>query len=132
MGVSPQTVTVQTIFIFKRQARLDQRRQPYPNPSNDVSNSTKAGVTEDPWRRMSWGVVMETRHLTRVRGTVLPSADRTRLRLIRYWLLSSLIVNTLSGPKPSMDRVMLSGGAKGQMYNQAGPVNSPARLVLHD
>lgn len=61
---------------------------------------------------MSWGVVMETRHLTRVRGTVLPSADRTRLRLIRYWLLSSLIVNTLSGPNPSMDKVMLSGDAK--------------------
>lgn len=61
---------------------------------------------------MSWGVVMETRHLTRVRGTVLSSADRTRLRLIRYWLLSSLIVNTLSGPKPSMDKVKLSGDAE--------------------
>ncbi|TNN47112.1 hypothetical protein EYF80_042678 [Liparis tanakae] len=73
-------------------------------PSSEVSNSTKAGVTAEPCRRMSWGVVMDTRHLTRVRGTVLPSAERTRLRLMRYWPLSSAgVAKTLSGPKPSMD-----------------------------
>lgn len=81
----------------------------YPKPSSELSNSTNAGVTADPCSRMSWGVVMETRHLTRVRGTVLSSAERTRLRLMRYWPLSSAgVVKTLSGPKPSMDRVMLS------------------------
>lgn len=81
----------------------------YPNPSSEVSNSTNAGVTAAPCRRMSWGVVMDTRHLTRVRGTVLPSAERTRLRLMRYWPLSSAgVANTLSGPKPSMEVVMLS------------------------
>jgi len=116
-SLMPKWVSACKQWLCKQSLSSKERRRPYPNPSNDVSNSTKAGVTDDPWRRMSWGVVMETRHLTRVRGTVLPSADRTRLRLIRYWLLSSLIVNTLSGPKPSMDRVMLSGGAKGQMYN---------------
>lgn len=86
----------------------------HPNPSSEVSNSTNAGVTADPCRRMSWGVVMDTRHLTRVRGTVLPSAERTRLRLMRYWPLSSAgVANTLSGPKPSMDVVMLSVGMNG-------------------
>lgn len=80
-----------------------------PKPSSEVSNSTNAGVTADPCRRMSWGVVMETKHLTRVRGTVLPSADRTRLRLMRYWPLSSAgVAKTLSGPKPSVDIVILS------------------------
>lgn len=80
-----------------------------PKPSSEVSNSTNEGVTADPCRRMSWGVVMDTRHLTRVRGTVLPSAERTRLRLMRYWPLSSAgVAKTLSGPKPSMDMVILS------------------------
>lgn len=81
----------------------------YPKPSSELSNSTNAGVTAEPCRRMSWGVVMDTRHLTRVRGTVLPSAERTRLRLMRYCPLSSAgVAKTLSGPKPSMDMVILS------------------------
>ena len=85
-----------------------------PKPSSEASNSTNAGVTADPWSRMSWGVVMETRHLTRVRGTVLPSAERTRLRLMRYCPLSSArVAKTLSGPKPSMDMVILSVESEG-------------------
>lgn len=80
-----------------------------PKPSSELSNSTNAGVTADPYRRMSWGVVMDTRHFTRVRGTVLLSADRTRLRLMRYWPLSSAgVAKTLSEPNPSMDMVILS------------------------
>lgn len=83
--------------------------QTNPKPSSDLSNSTNAGVTADPFKRISWGVVMDTRHLTRVSGTVLPSGERTRLRLMRYWPLSSAgVAKTLSGPKPSMDRVILS------------------------
>lgn len=100
--------------------------QTNPKPSSEVSNSTNAGVTADPCRRMSWGVVMDTRHLTRVRGTVLPSADRTRLRLMRYWPLSSAgVVNTLSGPKPSMDMVMLSVRIKGKEV----PLDSEQEVV---
>lgn len=81
----------------------------HPKPSSAVSNSTKAGVRAEPCRRMmSCGVVMDTRHLTRVKGTALASAERTKLRLIRYEPLSSLSANTLSIPKPSIDAVMLS------------------------
>jgi len=45
-----------------------------PKPSAFMSNSMNAGVIDAPWRRTSLGVVMETRHLTLVRGTVPPLA----------------------------------------------------------
>lgn len=99
-----------------------------PKPSSEVSNSTNAGVTADPCRRMSWGVVMDTRHLTRVRGTVLSSADRTRLRLMRYWPLSSAgVAKTLSGPKPSMDMVILSVKSGQTGYILDGPLTELAK-----
>ena len=41
-------------------------------PSALMSNSTKAGVTDDPCMRLSRGVVIDTRHLTLVRGTDPP------------------------------------------------------------
>ena len=43
-----------------------------PNPSADMSNSTKAGMMATPWSRGSRGVVMETRHLTRESVTGQP------------------------------------------------------------
>ena len=51
-------------------AMLGRYRQ--ENPSALMSNSTKDGVTEDPCMRLSRGVVMDTKHLTRVSGTVRP------------------------------------------------------------
>ena len=51
-------------------AILGKYRQPYPSAL--MSNSAKAGVTDVLFSRTSRGVVMETRHLTRVSGTTLP------------------------------------------------------------
>lgn len=103
--ISPSTLIV---TYAHTEAQFLMYMQTNPKPSSELSNSTNGGVTADPFKRMSWGVVMDTRHLTRVSGTVLSSADRTRLRLMRYWPLSSAgVVKTLSGPKPSMDMVML-------------------------
>lgn len=79
---------------------------------------------------MSWGVVMDTRHLTRVSGTVLSSLERTRLRLMRYWLVSSPgVVNTLSGPKPSIDVVMLSAEREGE---QTGALSQGLKASSHE
>lgn len=44
----------------------------HPKPSAFILNSTKAGVNEDPFILASLGVVIDTRHLTRVRGTGHP------------------------------------------------------------
>jgi len=43
-----------------------------PKPSQDMSNSTNDGVMAAPWRRTSRGVVMDTRHFTRVSNTGPP------------------------------------------------------------
>ena len=43
-----------------------------PKPSRRMSNSTNDGVMAAPWRRMSRGVVIETRHFTRVSNTGPP------------------------------------------------------------
>ena len=55
-------------------AMLGRYRQ--EKPSADMSNSTKDGVTVDPCMRQSLGVVMETKHLTLVRGTVPPGIEQ--------------------------------------------------------
>jgi len=47
-------------------------RYMHPKPSQLISNSTNDGVMAAPWRRMSRGVVMETRHFTRVSNTGPP------------------------------------------------------------
>ena len=44
----------------------------HPNPSAFMLNSTNAGVTLDPCILASFGVVMETKHFTRVNGTGYP------------------------------------------------------------
>jgi len=46
-----------------------------PKPSQLMSNSTNDGIIAAPWRRMSRGVVMETRHFTRVSNTGPPLND---------------------------------------------------------
>ena len=43
-----------------------------PKPSQLMSNSTNDGVMAAPWRRMSRGVVIDTRHFTRVSNTGPP------------------------------------------------------------
>jgi len=46
-----------------------------PKPSQLMSNSTNDGVMAAPWRRTSRGVVIDTRHLTRVSSTGPPFSD---------------------------------------------------------
>ena len=51
-----------------------------PNPSADISNSTKAGMMATPWRRGSRGVVMETKHLTRDSVTGEPPSEVMKVK----------------------------------------------------
>jgi len=46
-----------------------------PKPSELMSNSTNDGVIAAPWSRTSRGVVIETRHFTRVSSTGPPLYD---------------------------------------------------------
>jgi hypothetical protein len=61
-----------------------------------ISNSTKAGVTADPLILASFGVVIDTRHFTRVNGTASPAV----FSLFSTWrgvFLSSMLDARLTG-----------------------------------
>lgn len=81
-------------------AMLGRYRQ--AKPSAAMSNSTKAGVTEAPCILASLGVVMETRHLTRVSGTGRPADCSLR---------SVSIVASFSSM--ASDQLMMSGSCQG-------------------
>lgn len=65
------TELITTFTIIHKKSPKKQKTNTKDQP-DVMSNSTNAGVIEAPWRRTSLGVVMETRHLTRVKGTAPP------------------------------------------------------------